>query len=139
MQGDSLQAEPQGKPKNTGVGSLSPFQGIFLTQELNPGLLHCRQMPYQLSYAGSPWYTSVQFSSVQSLSCVRLFETPWTAARQDSLSFISWSLLKLVSTESVMPSNHLSLCHALLLQLSILPSIRVFSNESVLCIRWPKY
>ena len=76
---------------------------------------------------------------VQLLSCVWLFATPWTAARQASLSFInSWSLLKLLSIESVMPSNHLILCHSLLLLPSIFPSIRVFSNESVLHIRWPK-
>ena len=66
--------------------------------------------------------------------------TPGPAARQPSLSFsISWSLLKLMSTESMMPSNRLILCHPLLLPPSILPNIRVFSNESVLCIRWPKY
>ena len=83
---------------------------------------------------------SVQFSSVQSLSCVRLFVTPWTAARQAFLSITnSQSLLKLMSIESVMPSNHLILCHPLLLLPSISPSIRVFSNESALCIRWPKY
>ena len=83
---------------------------------------------------------SVQFSSVQSLSCVQLFATPWTAARQASLSITnSWSLLKLMSIESVMPSNHPVLCHPLLLLPSIFPSIRVFSNESALCIRWPKY
>ena len=82
----------------------------------------------------------VQFSSVQLLSRVRLFETPWPAARQASLSITnSRSLPKLVSIESVMPSNHLILCHPLLLLPSIFPSIRVFSNESVLCIRWPKY
>ena len=79
-------------------------------------------------------------SSVQLLSRVRLFGTPWTAARQASLLFTnSWSLLKLMSIESVMPSNHLIFCHPLLLPPSILPSIRVFSNESVLCIRCPKY
>ena len=66
--------------------------------------------------------------------------TPWTAARQSSLSStISQSLLKLMSTESVMPSNHLILCHSFLLLLSVFPSIRVFSNESVLHIKWPKY
>ena len=82
----------------------------------------------------------LQFSSVQSLSHVRLFVTPWTAAHQASLSITnSWSLLKLMSIESVMPSNHLILCHPLLFLSSILPSIRVFSNESVLHIRWPKY
>ena len=81
----------------------------------------------------------VQFSSVQSLSRVRLFVTPWTAAYQASLSIAnSRSLLKLMSIESMMPSNHLILCHPLLLP-SIFPSIRVFSNESVLGIRWPKY
>ena len=76
----------------------------------------------------------------QLLSCVRLFETPWTAARQASLSFTnSQSLLKLLSIKSVMLSNHLILCHPLFLPPSILHSIRVFSNESVLHIRWPKY
>ena len=83
---------------------------------------------------------SLLFSSVQLLSSVRLFVTPWTAARQASLSITnSQSLLKLMSIESVMPSNHLILCHPLLLPPSIFPSIRVFSNESALCIRWPKY
>ena len=76
-------------------------------------------------------------SSVQSFSRVLLFVTPWTAARQASLSITSWSLLKLVSIESVMPSNHIILCCPLLLP-SIFPSIRVFSNESALHIRWPK-
>ena len=81
-----------------------------------------------------------QFSSVQSLSCVQLFATPWTAVRQVSLSITSSrSLLKLTSIESVMPSNHLILCHPLLPLPSIFPSIRVFSNESALRIRWPKY
>ena len=80
------------------------------------------------------------FSSVQLLSHVRLFATPWTAARQTSLSITnSWSLLKLMSIESVMPSNHLILCRPLLLLPSVFPSIRVFSNESGLYIRWPKY
>ena len=83
---------------------------------------------------------SVQFSSVQSLSCVWLFETTWTAARQASLSITnSRSLLKLMSFKSVMPSNHLILCRPLLLLPSIFPSIRVFSNESALRLRWPKY
>ena len=85
-------------------------------------------------------YPSVQFSSIQSLSGVWLFATPWTAARQASLSITnSWSFLELMLIESVMPSNHLILCHPLLLLPSIFPSIRVFSHESVLCIRWPKY
>ena len=80
------------------------------------------------------------FSSVQSLSQVQLFVTPWTAARQASLSITySQSLPKPISIESVMPSNHLILCRPLFLLPSILPSIRVFSNESALRIRWPKY
>ena len=79
-------------------------------------------------------------SSVQSLSHVRLFATPWTEARQASLSIInSQSLLKLMSIESAIPSNHFILCHPLLLLPSIFPSISIFSNELVLHIRWPKY
>ena len=89
------------------------------------------------------WFTprsyQLTFVIVQSLSCV-LFVTPWTAAHQASVSFtISWSLLKLMSVESVMPSNHLILCHPLLLLPSIFPSIKVFSSESALRIRWPNY
>ena len=81
-----------------------------------------------------------QFNSVQSLSDVRLFVTPWTAACQSSLSITnSWSLLKLMSITSVMPSNHLNLYCPLLLRPSIFPSVRVFSNELALHIRWPKY
>ena len=80
------------------------------------------------------------FSSVQSLSCVRLFATPWTAAQQASLSITnSWSLLRFMSIKSVIPSSHLSLCRPLLLLPSIFLSVRVFSNESVLHIRWPNY
>ena len=76
---------------------------------------------------------------VKLLSCVRLFTTPWPAACHDSLSIInSQSLLKLISIESVMPPNHLILSHLLLLLSSMFPSIRVFSSESALCIRWPK-
>ena len=83
--------------------------------------------------------TSVNFSSVQSLSGVRLSVTPWTTTRQASLSITnSWSLLKLMSIALVMPSNHLMLCCPLLFLPSIFPSIRVFSNESVLRIKWPK-
>ena len=92
-------------------------------------LRHCRHSQMQ----------SLMFS-VQLLSCVRLFVTPWTAARQASLSITnSWILLKLMSIELVMPSNHLILCRPLLVLPSIPPSIRVLSNESALCIRWPKY
>ena len=84
--------------------------------------------------------TTVRITSVQSLSCVQLFATPWTAARQASLFITnSWNLLKLMSIELVMPSNHLLLCHPLLLPPSIFPSFRVFSSRSVLHIRWPKY
>ena len=84
--------------------------------------------------------TCHEFSSVQSLSCVRLSVTPLTTARQASLSITnSWSSLKLMSFASVMPSNHLILCCPFLLLPSVFPSIRVFSNESALCIRWPKY
>ena len=85
-------------------------------------------------------YLLTQFSSVQSLSRVRLFATPWTAACQASLSITnSRSPLKLTSIESVMPSNHLILCRLLLLLSPLPPSIRVFANESTLCMRWPKY
>ena len=83
---------------------------------------------------------TLQLSSVQLLSCVQLFATAWTAAHQASLSITNfWSLLKPMSIESVMPSNHLILCCPLLLLPSIFPSIRVFSNESVLRTKWPKY
>ena len=121
---------------NTGVCSLSFLQGIFLTQELNWGLLHCRQILYQLSYQGSP----EKFHSVQLLSRIWLFVTPWTEACQASPSItISRSPPKPVYTESVMPSNHLILCHPPPLLPSIFPSIMVFSNKSAHCIRWPKY
>ena len=93
--------------------------------------LLCEQLKY---------YYSVQWSSVQSLSRVRLFVTPWTAACQASRSItISRILLKLMSIELEMPSRHLILCHPLLLPPSVIPSIRVFSNDSALHIRWPKY
>ena len=83
------------------------------------------------------WWPLLLFSL---LICVQVFVIPWTIARQASLSFtISWSLFKLMSIELVMPSNHLILCCRLLLLPSVFPSIRVFSNESVLRIRWPKY
>ena len=86
------------------------------------------------------WLLQAQFSSVQSLSHVQLFATPWTAAHQASLSITnSWSFLKIMSIKSVMPSNHLLLCHPLLFLTSIFPSIRVYLNELVLPIRWPKY
>ena len=84
--------------------------------------------------------SSIQFSSVQSLSHFRLFEIPWAAAHQAFLSITnSWSLLKLMSIKPVMPSNHLILYLPLLIVPSVFPSIRVFSNKSTLQIRWPKY
>ena len=105
--------------------------------------------PVRLPWPGSiPWiiwplcipHSTIQFSSVQSLSHVQLFATLWIAACQAYLSITnSQSLLKLMFIESVMPSSHLILCHPLLLLPPISPSIRVFSNESTLCIRWPKY
>ena len=121
------------------MGCHALLQGVFPTQGLNPGLLHCRQIIYQLSHQGNPKKAQYSVSSVQLLSHVQ-HAAPWTAAHQASLSITnSRSLLKLMSIESVMPSNHLILCHLLLLPPSIFPSIRVFSNESVLHIRWPKY
>ena len=85
-------------------------------------------------------FLKILFISVHLFSHVQLFATPWTTARQASLSITkSWSLLKLMSIESVMPSNHLILCWPLLLLPSVFPSIRVFSNESAVHIRWPKY
>ena len=82
----------------------------------------------------------LQFNLVQSLNSVQLFATPWTETHQSSQSITNfWSFLKLTSIESVVPSNHLILCHPLLLLPSICPSIRVFSNDSVFLIRWPDY
>ena len=96
---------------------------------------HCRQILYQLSYMRSP---KILFSSVQSVMS-DFFVIPWTVAHQAALSITnSWGLLKLMSTESVMPSNHLILCRPLLLPSSIFPRIRVFSSESALHITWPK-
>ena len=85
-------------------------------------------------------FKALHLPSVQSLSHVRLFVTPWITARQASLSITnSWSSPKLMSIESVMPSSHLILCHLLLLLIPIPPSIRLFFNESTLCMRWPRY
>ena len=92
------------------------------------------------TYLNSKAFAQQRKESVQSLSHLRLFATPWTAAHQASLSITnSWGLLKLMSIELVMPSNHLILCCPLLLLPSTFSSIRVFSNESILHIRWPKY
>ena len=97
-------------------------------------------LPLLVSPSAATYPGGLLISSIQSVSCVRLFVTPWTAARQASLSISnSQSLLKLMSIESVMPSNRLTLCCPLHLLSSIFPSIRVFSKESALRIRWPKY
>ena len=143
--------------QNTGVDTLSLLQGIFPTQELNSGLPHCRQILYQLSYQGSPHHQRIhtsdkeacekmfhiichRLSLVQLLSRVQLFATPRTTALQVSLSITNTqSLPKLMSFELVMPSSYLLLCRSLLLLPPVPPSIRVFFNESTLCIRWPKY
>ena len=108
---------------------------------LSRGLAHFRPCAdSQSTFLYKDYNRSVQVAVVQSLSHVRLSVTPWTAPRKASLSFtISLNSFKLMSTKSVMPSNHLILCHPLLLLPSMFPSIRVFSNESALCIRWPKY
>ena len=100
----------------------------------------CYQMSI-LTFIQIRWFfIGIYFVVVQWLNCVWLFVTPWTAARQASLSFIiSWSLFKLMSIGSVIPSNHLLLFHPFLLLPSIFPSIRVFSNDLALHIRWPKY
>ena len=93
-----------------------------------------------ITWNSSKWNCFFFSCFVQLLSHVQIFATPWTAANQAFLLFtISWSLLKLMPIESVMPSNYVILCRSLLLLPSIFPSIRVFSNESVFCIRWPKY
>ena len=112
------------------------FNKCYLIRKPTFKLLSFKILPFK-TMAG---FTFSWFSSVQSLSCVQLFVTPWAAARQASLSVTnSWSLLQLTSVESVMPSNHLILCRPLLLPPSIFPSIRVFADGSVLLIRWPKY
>ena len=106
----------------------------------NPRVIYLFSLDICLAFYEVHSYTSPQFSSVQLLGCVQLFATPWIAACQASLSITnSQSPPKLMSIKSVMPSNHLILCRPLLLLPSMFPSIRVFSNESALCIRWPKY
>ena len=125
------------------VISLKHLKGIVgLLIGLNSILLCVKEQESpkrERKMGGQPLRRTVQFSSVQSLS-VRLFVTPWAAAGQASRSNInSWSLLKLMTTESVMSSNHLILCPPLLFLPSVFHSIRDFSSESVLCIRWPKF
>ena len=107
---------------------------------LQAGVLEWASSPFSRRSASCYLRCHLKISSVQSLSCVQLFATPWTAACQASLSITnSQNSLKLMSIKLVMPSNHLILCCPLLLLPSIFPSIRVFSKESVLYIRWPKY
>ena len=115
----------------------SPVLGLLLLSLADLSSVH-----YHSEVSGNGCSSASLFLllTVQSPSCVQLSGTPWAAAaRQSSLIFISLSLLKLMSIESMMPSNHLILCHPLLLLPSVFPSISVFSNESVLHIRWPKY
>ena len=115
------------------VGFIPWMQGFFSVRKSINVIYHINKLKNKK-------HMIISISSVQSLSCVRLFATPWRAACQASLSITnSRSLLKLMSIDSVMPSNHLILCCPLLLPPPIFPSIRVFSDESVLCIRWPKY
>ena len=131
--------------------SQSIIQEFIFTQEILIQTRKCQKVEIhkelECSFSESGWWEYILFyytvwsvfSSVQSLSCVRLFATPWTAAHQASLSITnSQSLPKLMSIESMMPSNHLILCCPILLP-SIFPNIRVFSYETALCIRWPKY
>ena len=119
----------------------SSYQDKLFSRPRKKGVLHDNHLYHVSGVKEVGRIQNVgQFSSVQSLSCVWLFETPWTAARQASLPITnSQSLLKLVSIESMMPPNHLILCPPLLLLPSIFYSIRVFSTESVLRIRWPKF
>ena len=121
----------------------SSVHGIFQARGLEWGALPSLHLSLGIFFKFPLWFLqwpTGHFSSVQSLSHVRLFVTPGTAPRQASLSIInSQSLLKFMSIELVMPSNHLILCCPVLLLLSLFSSIRVFSNESALHIRWPKY
>ena len=134
LQSDSLAAEPQGKPKNIGVG----IPVCYKKKNYGSVVIKNRDMQAVEKNLHPMYHFSESFERrvpsnfvIQSLSCVWLFMTPWTAACQVSLSStISWSLLKLMSIESVMPSNPLILCRPLLLLPSVFPSIRVFSNES---------
>ena len=123
--------------------TVASFLFLFLTRFLQNSIYMQKTCPppphHQHTQKPEDMVFLFQFSSVKSLSHVQFFATAWTAARQVSLSITSsWSLPKLMSIESVIPSNHLILCRPLLLLTSIFPSIRVFSNESALRIRWPK-
>ena len=137
----SLQFLPWEKENPGWTSSLPSTAGYFLGDPLKYHITGITKESEELRREAKLTISSTQiFSSVQSLSHVRLFTTPWTAACQASLSITnSWSLLKLMSIESVMPSNHLILSCLLLLPPSIFPNIKVFPSESVLHIRWPKY
>ena len=106
-------------------------------KSLSRALFYCH--PQQIFICWTLAWIFASFSSIQSLTRVRFFATPWAACQVSLFIINSWSLLKVMSIKLVMPSNHLVLCHPLLFLPSIFPSIRVFSNESVLHIRWPKY
>ena len=112
---------------------------IFQSSSVQKNFVQCQNFFFFFAQHNKVAHKLLRFISVQPLSCVWLFVTPWTAAHQASLSLTnSRSLLKLISIKSVMPSNHFIICSPLLLP-SIFPSNRVFSDESVICIRWPKY
>ena len=129
----SYERQSECMSKRAGSYSFQYINFLFIQQLL---FIHSCSSVFQ----ASPWVRNSQFSSVQLLSHVQLFVTPWTAACQAFLFITnSQSLLKLMSIASAMPSNHLIFCHPLLLLPSIFPRIRVFSNESALHIRWPKY
>ena len=123
------------------MGCHALCQGIFLTQGLNSLLLTSPALVCRVFTTITTWEALISLiSSLQSLSHVQFFVTPWTEVHQGSLSITnSQSLLKLMSIKLVMPSNHLILCHPLLLSPSTCPSIRVFSSEPILHNRWPKY
>ena len=134
-----------GSGRSSGRGHSNPLQYSCLEDPMDTGAWQARIHGIAQSWTWLERFSTqtcmyIKLSSVQSLSHVWLFVTPWTVAHQAFLSITnSWSLFQLMSTESVMPSNHLILCGPLLLWPSIFPSIRIFSNESFLHIRWPKY
>ena len=137
--GETRQGGQQGKG-GAGLSSTAPRVGEAALggSQWGCSLEVTWSVPWAMSRERGPRF-KLYVIVILSLSRVRLLATPWTAARQASLSITNfWSLLKLMSIELVMPSNYLILCH-LLLPPSIFPSIRVFSNESVLCIKWPEY
>ena len=129
---------PRRSPKHFPEPNLYQEKAMFTVWWSTVGLIHYSFLNPSETITSEKYAQKIYL--LFSRSVIWLFETPWTAARQVSLSFtISQSLLKLMSIESVMPSNHLIFCRPLLLLPSIFPSIRVFSNESVLHIIWPKY